>query len=153
MIMTLFDKIMALYPGQLTSADFVSTIILVDNADGSPSRIAQWKHPTLPRPTQTQLDALKEQPLAVVTPLVEAAVQARLDAFARSRGYDSIAILCSYASSAHPRFGAEGRYGVAARDAHWQKYVEVMSEVQAGLRPTPTVDEVIAEMPTLSWPT
>jgi len=53
--MTLFDKIIAIYPS-LNDADFnlvIGTIHLQD--DGQGAYIAKWKHPTLPRPTQEQL--------------------------------------------------------------------------------------------------
>ena len=52
--MTLYDKIIALYPS-LTSADFdrKGTIILQD--DGKGDYIAKWEHPTLARPTAEQL--------------------------------------------------------------------------------------------------
>jgi hypothetical protein len=50
--MTLYDKIMALYP-ELTTQDFL-TVITLQN-DGNGDYIAAWNHPTLPRPTEEQL--------------------------------------------------------------------------------------------------
>jgi len=55
--MTLYDKIMALYP-ELTSEDFrpiQGTITLQNDSDGRGDYIAAWNHPTLPRPTEEQL--------------------------------------------------------------------------------------------------
>tara|TARA_R110000772_G_scaffold161349_1_gene272522 strand:+ start:383 stop:544 length:162 start_codon:yes stop_codon:yes gene_type:complete len=52
--MTLYDKIMALYP-ELTERDFATTIALQNNSDGKGDYIAAWEHPTLPRPTEEQL--------------------------------------------------------------------------------------------------
>jgi hypothetical protein len=49
----LYDKIMALYP-ELTQQDFLTVIILQN--DGNGDYIAAWNHPTLPRPTEEQLN-------------------------------------------------------------------------------------------------
>ena len=55
--MTLYDKIMALYP-ELQPQDFLDIIRLQNDSDGKGDYIAKWEHPTLPRPTQEQLDAV-----------------------------------------------------------------------------------------------
>ena len=52
--MTLYDKIMALYPA-LTPQDFDITIRLQNDSDGRGDYIAAWEHPTLARPTEEQL--------------------------------------------------------------------------------------------------
>jgi len=57
--MTLPEKIMALYPS-LTQQDFLDTIQLQNDSDGKGDYIAKWEHPTLTRPTQTQLDGVTE---------------------------------------------------------------------------------------------
>lgn len=61
--MSLFEKIIAIYP-ELTpteSSDFFRTgvIILQNDSDGNGDYIAKWEHPTLSKPTQDQIDALK----------------------------------------------------------------------------------------------
>lgn len=83
---------------------------------------------------------------------VTAEVQKRLDDFAKTRNYDGILSACTYASSNVPRFAAEGQYAVSARDAHWYACYAILADVQAGTRPTPTLEEVMAEMPPLQWP-
>lgn len=83
---------------------------------------------------------------------IAAAVQTRLDSFARTRGYDGILSCATYDGSANLAFAKEGKYAVSARDEHWAKCYEIMESVKAGTRPMPTVDEVLAEMPTLAWP-
>jgi hypothetical protein len=55
--MTLYDKIMSIYP-DLTPQDFLTVIRLQNDSDGRGDYIAAWNHPTLPRPTQEQLDAV-----------------------------------------------------------------------------------------------
>ena len=60
--MTLYDKIKSIYP-ELTDADFnpmQGTIQLQNDSDGQGDYIAKWEHPTLTRPTQTQLDEVTE---------------------------------------------------------------------------------------------
>lgn len=52
--MSLYDKIMALYP-ELTQQDFLTVIRLQNDSDGRGDYIAQWNHPTLARPTDDAL--------------------------------------------------------------------------------------------------
>ena len=52
--MTLYERIMALYPS-LTQQDFLTVITLKNDSDGKGDYIAKWEHPTLPRPTEEQL--------------------------------------------------------------------------------------------------
>jgi len=53
--MTLYEKIMALYPA-LTQQDFLTTIRLQNDSDGKGDYIVAWDHPTLARPTEEQLN-------------------------------------------------------------------------------------------------
>ena len=53
-MMTLYDKIIALYP-TLINEDFMTVITLQNDSDGNGDYIAKWEHPTLPRPTDEQL--------------------------------------------------------------------------------------------------
>ena len=56
--MTLYEKIISLYP-ELGSFDFASDVITLQNdADGQGDYIAKWEHPTLAQPTQEQLDGI-----------------------------------------------------------------------------------------------
>ena len=52
--MTLYEKIMAIYP-ELTTEDFLTVIRLQNDSDGRGDYIAEWNHPTLPRPTDEEL--------------------------------------------------------------------------------------------------
>lgn len=56
--MTLYEKIISLYP-ELANFDFASGAITLQNdSDGKGDYIAKWEHPTLPRPTDEQLGAV-----------------------------------------------------------------------------------------------
>jgi hypothetical protein len=57
--MTLYEKIKSLH-SNLTDKDFMTVIILQNDSDGKGDYIAKWEHPTLTRPTQTQLDGVTE---------------------------------------------------------------------------------------------
>jgi hypothetical protein len=58
--MTLYNKIIAVYPS-LTIKDFypnTGTIILQNDGQGNGDYIASWKNTEYPEPTQEQLDAV-----------------------------------------------------------------------------------------------
>lgn len=79
--------------------------------------------------------------------------QQRLDDFARTRDYDGILSLCTYATSTNSKFQTEGQYGVESRDATWAKLYEILDEVEAGTRPVPSgYDDIEPELPVLAWP-
>jgi hypothetical protein len=54
----MYDKIIKLYPS-LTQQDFLTVITLQNDSDGKGDYIKSWNHPTLPQPTQEQLDGVK----------------------------------------------------------------------------------------------
>ena len=81
------------------------------------------------------------------------AIQSYLDTEAQAHFYDGILSLCSYATSTNPKFGPEGQAGVVWRDACWTTGYAIMAEVESQTRPIPTIDGLLAEMPTMEWPT
>jgi hypothetical protein len=57
--MDLYNKIITIYP-ELIGYDFAfKDIKLQKNVGDTEAYIAKWEHPTLPRPTQEQLDAIE----------------------------------------------------------------------------------------------
>ena len=56
--MSLYDKIMAIYP-ELKQEDFMTVITLQNDSDGRGDYIKEWNHPTLPRPTDEQLEGVQ----------------------------------------------------------------------------------------------
>lgn len=98
------------------------------------------------------LDEIAERQHALQDELV-IGTQKRLDAFAQTRGYDSMLSACTYAQSPTPRFAADGQYCVQMRDATWAKLYELLEAMQAGTRPMPHgYADVESELPPLSWP-
>ena len=96
-----------------------------------------------------ELEAKRQQIRGEITD----AVQARLDAFAQSRGYDNIVSACSYATSTHAKYGPEGRYCVSAREATWDALFAIEADVIAGNRLMPAgYEDIKAELPALVWP-
>lgn len=92
---------------------------------------------TLVRPTQQQYTD---------------AIQSMLDAKAQERLYDNILSACTYATSTAPKFKAEGEACVAWRDAVWARGYELMGQVKSGQMPAPTIPELLAMLPTMTWP-
>ena len=56
---SLAEKIVEIYP-ELVGKNFMQVgIRVVNDNNGTPEYIAIWEHPTLPRPTQEQLDGVQ----------------------------------------------------------------------------------------------
>jgi hypothetical protein len=58
--MTLYEKIMVLYPelNEQNFNSFTETILLQNDSDNRGDYIAKWEHPTLAKPTDEQLGAV-----------------------------------------------------------------------------------------------
>lgn len=83
-----------------------------------------------------------------------ALIQQRLDDFARSRNYDSILSACTYATSAVPKFKADGKTCVNLRDSTWAAAYNILAQVAAGKRPMPSsIADIEADLPAAAWPT
>lgn len=116
---------------------------------------AQWGAPELVEMTAAEVDAHLNPPPAPeqLKAAFVAAIQQRLDDFARTRNYDGILSACTYATSTVPKFAAEGQAAVNLRDATWAAAYEILAEVQAGTRPMPaSLADIEADLPALGWP-
>lgn len=97
-------------------------------------------------------DELQARDTALYDSIVQG-TQARLDTFAKTRGYDNILSACTYATSPTVKFAIEGQYCVDVRDATWAKLIEILGEVTAGTRPRPSgYADIEADLPPLVWP-
>lgn len=76
----------------------------------------------------------------------------RLDEFAIARGYGSIISVCTYDTSAVPRFAADAVRARNLRDQWWAVLNQIIAEVNAGTRAEPdTFDDIAGELPVLTW--
>ena len=99
--------------------------------------------------------SLTEQPDPTNTTLITIyrnAVGKYLDELAQERDYDSILSLCTYAVSSSPARKAEGEAGIVCRDDAWDHVDQVLVDIVGKTRLTPTVDELLSELPTIQWP-
>lgn len=107
--------------------------------------------------TDAEAEAIRAAALAPTQAQIEAqftaAIQKRLDDFARTRNYDSILSACTYATSTVAKFKTEGQACVNLRDATWAAAYTILANVQAGKRPMPTsIADIEADLPAAVWP-
>ena len=162
-----FDQVRKLYPnksfpasGQIDTPE-VSSYVPSTTPDYDPAThavrevapvggVQQWEVYPLPAEEVAANQAAAAQ--ALQQSIVDA-TQQRLDEFARTRNYDGILSACTYATSAVPKFAAEGQYAVQARDATWAALYAFMADVQAGTQPVPAgFEDVEPLLPPLAWP-
>ena len=102
--------------------------------------IKEYVEPIIPAPTEEELKSL-----------FIASIQNLLDSKAQEKNYDNILSACSYAGYDNP-FRAEGEAYGTWRASCWQIGYQILSEVEAGTRPMPTIEEALADMPELVLP-
>lgn len=124
--------------------DDVHQALLAGQAAGKSIQSDASGHPVLVDPPPPTI----EQQIAIYTD----EVQRHLDTFAATRGYNSLLSACSYATSTVARFAVEGQYCVTLRDQTWTQCYQILADYQQGLRPAPTLEELLAELPQPEWP-
>ena len=105
----------------------------------------------VPDPTPEELAAQAAAEQQRIIQELTATVQSHLDATAKTRNYDGILSLTSYAGDPDPVLDAEGVAGKSFRSACWKKCYAIMDEVLAGQRAVPTAAEIVAELPVMVW--
>jgi hypothetical protein len=78
-------------------------------------------------------------------------VQARLDEFARERGYADIVSACSYATSTVDKYKTEAKRCVKKRDEAWSTLYALIETVDTGARPELSIDDLAQEFLDLKW--
>jgi len=82
----------------------------------------------------------------------KSAIVVVLDTAAQERRYDNAVSISTYVSSTNTQWVAEASAFIAWRDAVWAyAYVE-LEKVMGGLRPQPTIDDFLKELPVMVWP-
>lgn len=99
----------------------------------------------------TEEDVQREANKVLFT-TVQQAIQLHLDNVAKTRGYDGILSLCSYAASLNPKFSGEAQAGVVWRDECWAYAYNLFDMVQAGEIPVPSIEDVLEGLPQIVWP-
>ena len=108
--------------------------------------------------TQDELDSIRSSrrvapPVNSIETVITAAIQQRLDDFARTRNYDSILSACTYAASTVAKFKSEGQACVNLRAATWAAAYKVLADVQDNKRPMPiSIADIEADLPAAVWP-
>lgn len=120
--------------------------------DGDGPYISYWDYPE-PQPTQAEMDAAA--PAVAFLQLVasfDAAVEAHLRDGAVAAGYTNLERACMYAAAPNP-YQAESQSFVSWAGNVWAYCRGELAKVQAGTRPTPTIEEIISELPARVIPT
>lgn len=121
--------------------------------DGNGPYISSWTYPA-PQPTQAEMDAAAPQVAwQALVKQFDDAIEAHLHAAAVAAGYTNIERACMYAAATNP-FESESQSFVSWAGNVWSYCEEELAKVQAGTRtPTPTVEDIISELPTRVIPT
>lgn len=126
-----------------------------------PMEAAKWCNENNAHIDEVTRDGAKESTFEIVAnepPTMEEqratyefAVQSHLDATARTRGYDNTYTCLSYLDSTDEIWRRESHAFNAWRDSVWRKAHEILNAFMAGEIEQPTVDEVLAQLPTIDW--
>lgn len=92
------------------------------------------------------------EPLPPTLEDYENAIQATVDAAAKTKLFRDGVTLASYTASTNPQWAAEAVAFVAWRDQIWAYSYTELAKVQAGQRDQPTVEEFLTELPDIIWP-
>ena len=103
---------------------------------------------TLPAPPEVEQVEIPEKTLLEI---LESAVEARLDFFAKTRGYSSIGIATTYINSIIDAYKNEAEYAIQIRDDTWVKFYEIMND-ESRDPPVESFSDIVAELPVLAWP-
>lgn len=94
-----------------------------------------------------------EKANAIITKMLTDAAQKHMDAVAKTKGYDNLLSVVTYADEPTvPTFQAEGIAFRAWRSQVWAYCYEQLAKVLKGERAAPTSEELIAELPVLTLP-
>lgn len=99
---------------------------------------------------QIVIDQAKQA--ALMIPMFQTALQDHIDETARFKGYADGIALAGYSTSTIPTWAAEAQAFISWRDQAWIYAYTELAKVQGGQRSVPTIVELIAELPRITWP-
>lgn len=105
--------------------------------------------PDLDNPGQWTV-ALRSQPEIMAA--FQRAIEAHIEQTAQAKQYSSAVACASYIADPNPVWSAEAQAFIAWRSTVWSEVYATLAEVQAGERPVPTIDELLADLPAIEWP-
>lgn len=118
--------------------------------------IGNWNVAGIPRPLESDLlaeagiyQAIFDMNTLQNTCMTQ--IQAIIDSTAQSKQYADGVSCASYVLSTNVTWKAEATAFIAWRDAVFNYAINIMTQVQQGA-PLPTVESVIAGLPTITWP-
>lgn len=80
-------------------------------------------------------------------------IEKLLDETVQQKDYKNILHACSYSESSIPQYKAETLAVIYWRDSVWGKTYQIQNEILVGQRAIPTLEQFLAEMPVMEWPT
>ncbi len=103
--------------------------------------------------TPEQMGEIGARRLVALSRKLEDVVRARMAAWVKTRGYDSLVDACKYIGGTNATWDAEGR---AVRDVAtgvWETAYVLQAEVFAGQRQPPQgLADIVPDLPALAWP-
>lgn len=116
---------------------------------GDPNRPLMPNETELVSPALADIDPLL---LKAIETAAKDLIQAKLDTFAATRGYDGILSAASYVSSTNTGYAADGQRAVNRRDATWDAANTFFNNVLSGQAPMiKSFTDVEAVLPELTW--
>lgn len=101
------------------------------------------------QPLVTEVDPIAFQ---LVSSLTRDEITFRLNEFAKTRWYDSIDTLVTYANDPDPKHKEEGLRGVELRSQCWVSIRDFETKVLTGVIPVPyLVNQIYSHIPELTW--
>lgn len=83
---------------------------------------------------------------------IRVAINEQVEKTAREKGYNGSESLVSYVNSGVPAWASEAQVFITWRDQVWSEVLTMLSEVEAGNEPMPSMSQALASVPPINWP-
>jgi len=152
--MTFYEIITTVYASQWALNQFT----LGDANDGKGAFITSWSVPNVTQPTHAEVMAMETPDIAFEYAYTDflsaylAQLRGLIDGVARQKNYDDAISCVSYVSSSDLKWRIEAETFSAWRDAVWNYLYAQQVLILNKSRPIPSIEELNAELPVISWP-